>query len=228
LTRGDRNDAEAAAKFMDQFLKLQGRDPQAIFMQGRIYERLGRADEAQKLIASAVSLSPRLQRYVNQTLPNLGRLRGKINVTEIRLGPQMTVWDHSRLARRASGRDIAPWLDSVQPSIDSQRYGDALQELQDIDRTFPESPETRLMFAEVYEDQKQNDLAIAEYKRAIALKPSADTWILLARLYRTMNQPAAELQALDSALTLDPGNAAAKSRKAEIGRPPSPPRRRPQ
>jgi len=228
LTRGERADAEAAAKTIEQFLKLRGRDPEAIFLQGRIYERLGRADESRSLIASAVSLSPRLQRWVNRPLPNLGRLRTQLNVTEIRIAPQASIWNETRLKRRAIGRDVTAWLDSVQTSIDSQRYGEALQELQDIDRTFPHSAETHLMFAAVYEDQKQNELAVMEYKRALELKPSADTWVLLARLYRTSNQPAAERQAIESALALEPENIAAANRKAELTRPAAPPRRRPQ
>ena len=226
--RSERSDLEAAAKSIEQFLKLNGGDAEAIFLQGRIYERLGRVEESQRLIAFAVNLSPRLARWVNQPLTNFRRLRLQPNVTDIRAEPQRIIWDEVRLQRRAHGRDIATWLDTVQKSIDSQLYGEALRELQDIARTFPQSAETRLMFAEVYEEQKQNDLAVAEYQRAIALKPSADTWILLARLYRTMNQPASERMALDSALALEPGNAAAAARKAELDRPRNSIRRRQQ
>jgi tetratricopeptide (TPR) repeat protein len=226
VTRSERSDLEAAAKSIEQFLKLNSRDAEAIFLQGHIYERLGRVEESQKLTASAVNLSPRLARWVNQPLTNFRRLRPQPNITDIRLAPQVTIWNPERLQRRAHGRDIASWLDVVQKSIDSQLYGEALRELQDIARTFPQSAETRLMFAEVYEEQKQNALAVAEYQRAIALKPAADTWILLARLYRTMNQPASERQALDAALALEPGNAAAAARKAELDRPRNPNRRR--
>jgi tetratricopeptide (TPR) repeat protein/TolB-like protein len=226
FTRGERPDLEAAAKSIEQFLKLNSRDAEAIFLQGRIYERLGRVEESQRLIATAVNLSPRLARWVNQPLTNFRRLCPQPNVTEIRLAPQSTIWNEERLQRRAHGRDVATWLDAVQKSIDSQHYGEALRELQDIARAFPQSAETRLMFAQVYEEQKQNDLAVAEYQRAIALKPAADTWILLARLYRTMNQPTSERQALDSALALEPGNTAAMARKAELDRPRNPNRRR--
>jgi len=225
-TRSERSDLEAAARSIEQFLKLNSRDAEAIFLQGRIYERLGRVDESQKLIATAVNLSPRIARWVNQPLTNFRRLRPQPSVTDLRLAPQLTIWNEERLQRRAHGRDVASWLDVVQKSIDSQFYGEALRELQDIARTFPQSAETHLMFAEVYEEQKQNDLAVAEYQRAIALKPAADTWILLARLYRTMNQPASERLALDSALALEPGNTAAAARKAELDRPRNPNRRR--
>jgi len=218
LTRGDRVETEMAAKAIEQFLKLRGRDPEAIFLQGRIYERLGRLEEAQRLIASAVNLSPRLQRWVNQVLPNMGRLRPQLSLTEIRIAPLATLWTEERLTRRASGRDVASWLDRVQDSIDSQRYGEALQELQDIARTFPHSAEPHLMFAEVYENQKQYDSAVMEYQSAIALKPAADSWVLLARLYRTMNRTASERLAIESALALEPGNFAAASRKAELDR----------
>jgi len=218
LMRGERSDAEAAAKSIEQYQKLRGRDAEALFLQGRIYERLGRMDESQRLIAFAVNLSPRLARWVNQPLTNFRRLRPQVNVTELRTAPQVSIWNEDRLRRRAQGRDVAAWLDTVQKSIDSQRYGEALQELQDIVRTYPQSSETHLMFAEVYENQKQNDLAAAEYRLALALKPTADTWVLLARLYRTMNQPALERQALDSALALEPGNSAAAARKADMER----------
>jgi tetratricopeptide (TPR) repeat protein len=226
VTRSEQSDLEAAANSIDQFLKLHSRDAEGIFLQGRIYARLGRIEESQRLIASAVNLSPRLARWVNQPLTNFRRLRPEPNVTEIRLAPQVTIWNEDRLQRRAHGRDIATWLDAVQKSIDSQLYGEALRELQDIALTFPQSAETRLMFAEVYEEQKQNDLAVAEYQRAIALKPTADTWILLARVYRTMNQSASERLALESALALEPGNSAAAARKAELDRPRNPNRRR--
>jgi Tfp pilus assembly protein PilF len=226
MTRNERSDMEAAAKSIEQYMKLHSRDAEAIFLQGRIYERLGRIEESQRLIASAVNLSPRLGRWVNQPLTNFRRLRTQPNVTALRLAPEATIWNDDRLQRRAHGSDIATWLDAVQKSIDSQLYGEALAELQDIARTFPQSAETRLMFAAVYEEQKQNDLAVAEYRRAIAMKPTADTWVLLARLYRTMNQAASERQALESALALEPGNTAAAARKAELDRPRNPNRRR--
>ncbi|HLQ78233.1 MAG TPA: tetratricopeptide repeat protein [Terriglobia bacterium] len=226
LTRGERVDAEAAAKSIEQYLKLSGRDAEAIFLQGRIYERLGRAEEAQRLITSAVNLSPRLTRWVNQALPNFRRLRTPVNVTELRLAPQTTIWNDARLARRAIGRDLVFWLDSVQDLIDSQRFAEAIVQLQDIDRTFPRSAETRLVFAEVYESQKQTELAVKEYQRALALKPSADTWVLLARLYRSTNQPASERQAIEEALKLEPGNSGAVSLKAELDRPAGTGRRR--
>jgi tetratricopeptide (TPR) repeat protein len=147
-TRSERSDLEAAARSIEQFLKLNSRDAEAIFLQGRIYERLGRVDESQKLIATAVNLSPRIARWVNQPLTNFRRLRPQPSVTDLRLAPQLTIWNEERLQRRAHGRDVASWLDVVQKSIDSQFYGEALRELQDIARTFPQSAETHLMFAE--------------------------------------------------------------------------------
>lgn len=227
LTRGERNDAETASKTIEQFLKLQGRDAEAIFLQGRIYERLGRADEAQRLMATAINLSPRVGKWMNQPLPNFRRLRTPLAVTELRLGAQTSIWSEARLVRRAGGRDVADWLDSVQDSIDSQRYGEALSALQDIARTFPQSSETHLMLAEVYETQKQNDLAIAEYQHAIALKPTGDAWFQLARLYRSMNRTALERQAVNQALVVEPGNPRALARKAELDRLPGA-RRNPQ
>src|SRR4029079_12686458 len=123
------------------------RDAEALFLRGRIAERLGRPEDAQRQIAAAVNQSPRLSRWVNRTLPNFRRLRAKPDVTAIRISPQTSIWNEERLARRSTGRDIAAWLDRVQDMIDSERFGDALRQLQDIALTFPRSAETRLMFA---------------------------------------------------------------------------------
>jgi Tfp pilus assembly protein PilF len=72
------------------------------------------------------------------------------------------------------------------------------------------------MFAEVYELQKQTDLAVEEYRKALAIKPTADTWVLLARLFRSVNQTTSERQAIDEALKIEPANVAAANRKAEL------------
>jgi hypothetical protein len=78
-------------------------------------------EESQRLIASAVNLSPRLARWVNQPLTNFRRLRVQPNVTAIRIAPKPSIWNDDRLRRRAYGRDIAISLDVAQKSIDSQR-----------------------------------------------------------------------------------------------------------
>jgi len=148
FTRGE---MDLASKSLDQFFKLQGRDAEAMFLLGRVYEPLGRTEESQRMIAQAMRLSPRVERWLNQPLPNLQRLRTQVDTTEIRLPLQTTIWNPARLSRRALGLDAAGWLGSVQNQMESQLYGEALRELQDMIRTFPDSPDARLLAAQVYE-----------------------------------------------------------------------------
>jgi len=79
-----------------------------------------------------------------------------VNVTNYGFAPQTTVWNESEACAAAIGRDLVSWLDSVQDLIDSQRlerHPAAAGYRSDV----PRSAETRLVFAEVYESQKQSD-----------------------------------------------------------------------
>src|SRR5262249_17377480 len=111
FTRGE---MEAALKSFEGFFQLQGRDGEAFFLVGRASERLGRKDESQRMIAQAIRLSPRVERWSNQPLPNLQRLRIQFDITDLRLSQPNGIWTDKRLARRAGGQDVAAWLESVQ------------------------------------------------------------------------------------------------------------------
>ncbi len=60
-------------KIWRESLSLRGRDSEALFLLGRTYEKLGRVEESQKLIAQATRLSQRVERWLNQPLPKLER-----------------------------------------------------------------------------------------------------------------------------------------------------------
>jgi tetratricopeptide (TPR) repeat protein len=208
---------DLAAQSLEQFFKLQGRDSEALFLLGRVYEKQGRT-ESRRMIAQAIRSSPRVERWLSQPLTDNQRIATQVDPTEIRFALQTSIWNPSRLSRRALGIDLPMWLENVQNQVDSQLYGEAQRELQDILRTFPESPDARLLVAQVYQRQRQFDLALSEYRRSIELKPSADAYVLLARLYRTMNQPAPALDAVKAALALDPGNRVAAGLQTELER----------
>jgi tetratricopeptide (TPR) repeat protein len=214
----NRGDLDGASRSLEQFFRLQGRDAEALFLQGRVYERQGRNDDSQKAISQAIRLSPRIERWVNQPLPSLQRLRIQADTTELRTALQPSTWTPNRLSRRALGQDVTAWLESAQTQMESQLYGDALRELQDVIRVFPQSADARLVRGQVYERQKRTDLAINEYQESIYLKPSADAFVLIAKVYRAMNQSGPALDAVGEALKLEPGNYVAAGLKAELER----------
>jgi tetratricopeptide (TPR) repeat protein len=139
-----KQDWESAEGNLTESLKLRGRDSEALFLLGRTYERLGRTEEGQKLIAQATRLSQRVERWLTQPLPKLERF-----ATTTTFRGHVEVWSDQRLARRARGQSVNAWLDAVQSDMDSHLYGDALRELHDFTRIFPDSPEARSLLAEV-------------------------------------------------------------------------------
>jgi tetratricopeptide (TPR) repeat protein/TolB-like protein len=139
-----RNDYDAAEKSLINSLKLRGRDSEALFLLGRTYEKLGRSDESQKLIAQATRLSQRVERWVTQPLPGLERF-----VTTTSFRTHEDTWNDKRLARRARGQGATVWLDAIQTDMDAHMFGEALRELRDVMRIFPDSTEARSLLDQV-------------------------------------------------------------------------------
>lgn len=91
---------DRAADRLNEFLRTHNRDAEAQFLLGRVYERIGRTDDAQRLFTQATRLSPRLERWVGAPLPNLTRLRTQFDATELRQPVGATLWTEARLSRK--------------------------------------------------------------------------------------------------------------------------------
>jgi len=142
-------DWDAAEKNLVESLRLSGRDSEALFLLGQTYEKQGRSEESRKLVAQATRLSQRVERWLTQPLPKLERI-----VISTNFRTHDDLWNEQRLARRARSQDLVPWLDIVQSDIDSYLFGDALRELRDVMKVFPNSAEARSLLNEV--DRQRN------------------------------------------------------------------------
>ena len=80
-------------------------------------------------------LSQRVERWLTRPLPKLERF-----VTTTTFRTHEDIWNDQRLARRARGQDFPSWLDVVQSDIDAYLFGEALRELRDVMKIFPDSP----------------------------------------------------------------------------------------
>jgi tetratricopeptide (TPR) repeat protein len=110
-----RSDWELAASRLAQFLQEHSRDSEAVFLLGRTYDRLGRVDESRRLTAQALRSSPRLERWLSQSVPNLVRVRTQFNATELRMSKGGGVWDEPRRLRRAVALAAADALSGARP-----------------------------------------------------------------------------------------------------------------
>ena len=134
-----KNDMDGAVKALEQSLRLQGRDGEAMFLLARVYEKLGRYDESQKLMSQAIRRLPRVERWLTQPLPKLERLRTTPNIVALRTGGGLNLWTQERLKRRAKGNDLTPWLEYIQTQIDAQWFGEATRELKMAMMVYPSS-----------------------------------------------------------------------------------------
>jgi tetratricopeptide (TPR) repeat protein len=105
-----RGEMEPAVRSLTQFLRSNVRDAEALFLQGQAYERLGRTADSQRVISQAIRLSPRLEKWVGQPIPNLARLRAQFNPTELRLPVGVTIWNEPRLSRKKESQDASDLL----------------------------------------------------------------------------------------------------------------------
>jgi tetratricopeptide (TPR) repeat protein len=95
---------EVAAGRLAQFLETHPRDSETVFLLGRAYDRLGRTVESRRLTEQALKLSPRLQRWLEQPVPNLARLRAQFDATELRTAAAGGLWNEPRRARKAAAQ----------------------------------------------------------------------------------------------------------------------------
>jgi len=109
-----RNEWELASSRLAQFLQDHARDTEAVFLLGRAYDQLGRADESRRMTSQALRLSPRLSRWLTQPVPNLVRLRAQFNATELRLSAG-GVWNDARRLRRAAAQAASNALTGPKP-----------------------------------------------------------------------------------------------------------------
>ena len=99
-----------------------------------------------------------------------------------------------------------------------------MRDLKELMLVYPNSSDAHVLMGQIYERQKNYDQAIVEYELSIAMRPSADSYVLLARAHRALNHNAQALRAVDAALRLDPGHPAALALRNELQK--VPPRRR--
>jgi tetratricopeptide (TPR) repeat protein/TolB-like protein len=215
LTAGD---IGGAIRYLEQFRKLEGRDGEALFILGRSYERAGRAEDGQREITAATRLSPRVERWSAQIPGDLERLSNEVPPTIRRPGLPNNIWSDRRLARRAASQNLASLLSTVSRQIDTEFYGAAIRQVQEILTLFPKSAEAHETLARVYELQREYPLAIRELQSAVSIEPSVGSYVTLARIYRTINQADQASEAVDRALKLDPGNPLASGLKVELER----------
>lgn len=96
-----RGEWELAASRLAQFLQGHARDSETAFLLGRVYEKLGRAEDSRRLTAQAIRFSPRLERWLSQPIPNIARVRAQFNVSELRTGGT-GIWTQARRLRKAA------------------------------------------------------------------------------------------------------------------------------
>jgi len=143
-----KGDLDTASKNLNESLRLRGRDSEALLLLGRTYEQQSRFEESQKLISQAIRLSQRVQRWLSQKPTRIERF-----VTTTTFRSHDEIWNDKRLVRRGRRQDLNGWLDVIQGDIDSYLFGDALRELHDIIRIYPDSSEARSLLNEVDRQQ---------------------------------------------------------------------------
>ena len=89
-------------------------------------------------------MSQRVERWATQPLPKLERLS---TTTAFTNGTE--IWTDQRLARRAKGHGLTVLVEFAQNQIDAYMYGEAIRELQQAIRVFPDATDARMLLDEV-------------------------------------------------------------------------------
>jgi Tfp pilus assembly protein PilF len=103
-----------------------------------------------------------------------------------------------------------------QQMLDQGLVSEAEKEFREAVILDPTNADAHAGLARVLESSQDNKGARNEARVSIRLKPSADAYLVLARLDLAENNATAAQQDVDHALVIDPANAAATSLKQDI------------
>ena len=95
--------------------------------------------------------------------------------------------------------------------VKTGEYAEGIRRLKSLAQANPDSAEIHVLLGQAFADQKEDDNALAEYRRAIALDPNqAQTHFLAGLALIRQGSPAEAAQELRAALKLNPSDAATK------------------
>ncbi len=135
--------------------------------------------------------------------------------------------NEARLAKSDPASHAAFHVRHGQELLQSGLPGEAEKEFREAVVLDPSSAAAHAGLAAVLENDQDIPGARNEARMAIKLQPTADAYLVMARLDLAENKPASAAQNIDHALALDPANAAAIALKRDIasgaaGKPTSP------
>jgi len=124
--------------------------------------------------------------------------------------------NEARLQKSDAPTHVAFHVQRGQELLEAGLPGEAEKEFREAVLLDPASPDAHTGLAHVLESSQDSTGARNEARMSLKLKPTAEAYLVLARLDLNDKKTAAATQNVEHALTLDPANAAAAALKRDI------------
>lgn len=199
----------AAARILADLVKRNPSDSTAYFLLAAAHRRDGRAEEADKALKMALRFSGEGSIGTGHILEDERQL-----VKYLRL-IQPDLLEPGKGAARLKP-PLPDDLKSAEASLVDGDFDKVLQAVVNILAFDPAEPRAHHLLGKLFQLQGRENEAIAEFKIALLFEPLIETRLALARLYLERKDFQLAQLEVESALRLDPANAAALAMKEEL------------
>ncbi|HEV2859815.1 MAG TPA: tetratricopeptide repeat protein [Pyrinomonadaceae bacterium] len=215
--------AEAAEQF-GEVVKINPRDPQAVFLLAKMQEKVGQTEpaaandnEARKIYQEYAKAQTEWMQ--SQTASLIGvRMRGDFNRADL-IAQQGEADRTKEVVETASAQGL---LSRARESYEAGRDDDALSDLRNVVRIEPNNAEAYLLTGRIYQRRGELVPAINQLKTSIFWdtdRKLIDAHILLGRIFLERGDRAQATAYAHSAMQIDPNNqeAIALQRQLQVG-----------
>lgn len=196
----------AGVDTLQRCTELNPGDIEALLLYARALEKLGRAEEARAAREQAGEDDLLATLDLNST--ELDRLHQRL------VGPQAGAGVLE--ASHARERHVQVHLQRGQDLLARGDLEQAREQFMEVILLDPASYRAHLHLAEIYRREGRTGEAMAELKASLWSKDTPDARLMLAEIYLALGQPQEARRQVQSALALDPENAAARDLDARL------------
>jgi tetratricopeptide (TPR) repeat protein len=216
-----------ARGYFENSVQIDPRDSDYRFNLALALYREGDAQGAARQLREILALQPDVEaRALLDSLsaaasapPHLPAERIKLNYDESsfrQLSLEIANASEARLQKLDPSSHAANHLQRGRQLMAQGLFADAEKQLREAAALDASSAQIHAALAEVLAASQDNTEARNEARVSLKLSPSAEAYVVLARVDLAENNPAAAQQNIDHALALEPGNAAANALKRDI------------
>ena len=197
---------QMALEEFEKSIELNSSSYKAYNNAGKIYQEMGRINEAEWYYKKALEIEPKY----SSAIENLG----SVHYTKNQINPAIDMYNQ---AIELNSKNSSAYYKLGEAYIAKSDYSKAINNLQTSLYLFPNSAPVHDLLGRAYEMQGNEAAAITEYKKSLLIKPEyAPPYLRLSNIYQNRGDDELAISELKSAIAMNPDFQEGKLKIADL------------